>query len=71
MIFRTGSVLIVGRCDENILLIIYEYLKVIFINEFKNICQKQVKNDDDKNISDIKDKKKKIRKKNITINIVN
>ena len=71
MIFRTGSVLIVGRCDENVLMIIYEYLKIIFVNEFKNICQKQVKNDDDKNISDIKDKKKKIRKKNITINIVN
>ena len=71
MIFRTGSVLIVGRCDENVLMIIYEYLKVIFINEFKNICQKYVKNDDDKNISDIKDKKKKIRKKNITVNIVN
>lgn len=71
MIFRTGSVLIVGRCDENVLMIIYEYLKIIFINEFKNICQKHVKNDDFKNISDIKDKKKKIRKKNITVNIGN
>jgi hypothetical protein len=71
MIFRTGSVLIVGRCDENVLMIIYEYLKIIFINEFKNICQKQVKNDDFKNFSDIKDKKKKIRKKNITVNVVN
>ena len=71
MIFRTGSVLIVGRCDENVLMIIYEYLKIIFINEFKNICQKHVKNDDFKNISDIKDKKKKIRKKNITVNVVN
>lgn len=72
MIFRTGSVLIVGRCDENVLMIIYEYLKIIFINEFKNICQKQIKTDDDcKNFSIIKDKKKKIRKKNITVNIVN
>ena len=40
MIFRTGSVLIVGRCDENVLLIIYDYLKVILHNEYKNICQK-------------------------------
>jgi len=29
MIFRTGSVLIVGRCDENVLMIIYEFLKII------------------------------------------
>jgi hypothetical protein len=69
MIFRTGSVLIVGRCDENVLMIIYEFLKIIFINEFKNICQKNVKNGDDKNIIAVKDKKKKIRKKNITVNI--
>ena len=71
MIFRTGSVLIVGRCDENVLMIIYEFLKIIFINEFKNICQKNVKNGDDKNVIAVKDKKKKIRKKNITVNIVN
>ena len=40
MIFRTGSVLIVGKCDENVLMIIYEFLKTMFNNEFKNICQK-------------------------------
>jgi len=68
MIFRTGSVLIVGRCDENVLMIIYEFLKIILRNEFKNICQKNVKvaeNDD----TPVKDKKKKIRRKNITIEI--
>jgi hypothetical protein len=43
MIFRTGSVLIVGKCDENVLLIIYEFLKNILHNEFKIICQKNVK----------------------------
>ena len=71
MIFRTGSVLIVGRCDENVLMIIYEFLKIIFINEFKNICQKNVKNGEDLNIIAVKDKKKKIRKKNISVNIIN
>ena len=28
MIFRTGSVLIVGNCDKDILNIIYEFLKI-------------------------------------------
>lgn len=70
MIFRTGSVLIVGRCDENVLMIIYEFLKIILNNEYKNICQKVSKNGDE-NTPVIKDKKKKIRRKNITIEIVN
>ena len=39
MIFRTGSVLIVGHCDESILHKVYEFLKNIFINEYKNISQ--------------------------------
>jgi hypothetical protein len=64
MIFRTGSVLIVGRCDENVLLVIYEFLKIILNNEFKNICQKNIKADEA-----IKDKKKKVRRKNITIEV--
>jgi hypothetical protein len=66
MIFRTGSVLIVGRCDENVLFIIYEFLKNILNNEFKNICQKNVKAIQDGDII-LKDKKKKVRRKNITI----
>jgi hypothetical protein len=67
MIFRTGSVLIVGKCDENVLMIIYEFLKTILHNEYKNIFQKNIENTS--NVS--KDKKKKIRKKNITVNIDN
>lgn len=67
MIFRTGSVLIVGRCDENVLLVIYDFLKIILNNEFKNICQKNIKIDDAG--EQAKDKKKKIRRKNITIEI--
>jgi hypothetical protein len=65
MIFRTGSVLIVGRCDESVLLQIYEFLKIILSNEFKSICQK-TKIDD---IVPVKDKKKKIRRKTVTITI--
>jgi len=65
MIFRTGSVLIVGKCDEHILMTIYEFLKIVLNNEYKNICQKNLKPVD----TNIKDKKKKIRKKNITVNI--
>ena len=66
MIFRTGSVLIVGKCDENVLMIIYEFLKTMFNNEFKNICQKS--SIEDKIMSN-KNKVKKIRRKNITIEV--
>jgi hypothetical protein len=65
MIFRTGSALIVGKCDENVLMIIYEFLKNILTTEFKTICQKNVKAPE----VNVKDKKKKIRRKNITIEV--
>jgi TATA-box binding protein (TBP) (component of TFIID and TFIIIB) len=39
MIFRTGSVLIVGMCDEIILHSIYEFLKKMLIDEFHIISQ--------------------------------
>ena len=70
MIFRTGSVLIVGKCDENVLMIIYEYLKIILNNEFKNICQKNM-NLNDSALLKLKDKnkKKKIRKKIIIVDV--
>ena len=64
MIFRTGSVLIVGMCNETILKEIYNFLKNLLKTEFKYICQKIISNEDI--IS--KNKNKKIRKK--TINIV-
>jgi hypothetical protein len=71
MVFRTGSVLIVGRCDESVLMIIYEFLKIILNNEFKQICQKNIKLNGEPDIiqfkSKDKDKKKKIRRKNITV----
>jgi TATA-box binding protein (TBP) (component of TFIID and TFIIIB) len=71
MIFRTGSVLIVGKCDENVLILIYEFLKSILLNEYRNICQKNTNNDKITDGNQIKlDKKKKIRRKNILITVV-
>ena len=67
MIFRTGSVLIVGRCDENVLFVIYDFLKIILNNEYKNICQKIIKTGEES----VVDKKKKVRRKNITIEVEN
>ena len=64
MIFRTGSILIVGMCDENVLQDIYTFLVKLLKTEFKHICQKLI-TEDDINIKD--KKKKKIRKKIINI----
>jgi len=71
MIFRTGSVLIVGKCDEYILMLIYEFLKNIFKIEYTKICQKN-SNFDLNEINKLKidkEKKKKIRKKNILVTL--
>jgi TATA-box binding protein (TBP) (component of TFIID and TFIIIB) len=66
MIFRTGSVLIVGKCDEYILMIIYEFLKKILKTEYNNICQQNIHNE---NIVENKNKikNKKVRRKHIII----
>jgi TATA-box binding protein (TBP) (component of TFIID and TFIIIB) len=64
MIFRTGSVLIVGKCDEKILIIIYNFLKNILINEYDNINQNY--NIDNRN-NEIIYKTRKMRKRNIII----
>ena len=37
MIFRTGSILIVGKCDEDILFKVYNYIKQILDDEYLNI----------------------------------
>jgi hypothetical protein len=68
MIFRTGSILIVGRCDENVLMIIYDFLKIVLNNEFKRICQKYSNDNENVKLS-TKDKIKKIRHKNIIIEV--
>ena len=59
MIFRTGSVLIVGHCSEDTLKIIYNYIKNILLTECSNIY---IKCDEKK-----KTKAKKIWKKNIYV----
>ena len=66
MIFRTGSVLIVGKCDEPVVMVIYEFVKTLLNNEFKQICQKNMKLP----VDNVKlNKKKKIRRKSITIDL--
>jgi hypothetical protein len=69
MIFRTGSVLIVGKCDENILMIIYEFLKIILNNEFNNINQKCYSGDE--KTTNLKEKNKKVRRRTIVIETTN
>ena len=67
MIFRTGSILIVGMCNENVLYIIYEFIKKMLINEFHNVGQPIVLSG---NAGDLaKNKNKKIRKKQIFISV--
>ena len=41
MIFRTGSVLIVGKCEDDELNEIYDFLKTVFQNEYKHICEQE------------------------------
>jgi hypothetical protein len=59
MVFRTGSVLIVGKCDESVLYVIYEYLKNLLTTEFSSIMLKLTDTDA------VKEKKKKVRRKMI------
>ena len=61
MIFRTGSVLIVGNCTEEILNIIYAFLKETLKTEYKEIYI------ENSTPSTGKKKKKRIRKKKIFI----
>lgn len=68
MIFRTGSVLIVGKCEENVLITIYNFLKNILIVEYDSICQRNIKHDELIELSKVK--VKKIHKKFIEISVV-
>ena len=60
MIFRTGSVLIVGNCTEKILRFVYDFIKNLLQNEFLEIRVPGVQ-------ETTKVKKEKIRKKNILV----
>ena len=60
MIFRTGSCLIVGNCNEKILMFIYEFIKEMLYNEYPVI---HIVNDE----PPAKEKKTKLRKKEIFV----
>ena len=63
MIFRTGSILIVGMCDEYVLDEVYIIIKNMLIEEFPLVYQTIIK---EENIKP-KDKKPSIRKRFITV----
>ena len=65
MIFRTGSVLIVGHCTEKILYEIYDFIKNILMTEYSRIYIKGTKYEEKK------PKKKKKRKIIITCSLSN
>ena len=54
MIFRTGSVLIVGKCEDDLLFEIYKFLNNIFIDEFMDIYE---------DTANLENKKPKLRNK--------
>jgi TATA-box binding protein (TBP) (component of TFIID and TFIIIB) len=60
MIFRTGSVLIVGRCGENVLYCIYNFLKKLLETEYLEIGNQL-------NILEPKKHNTKLRKKTINV----
>lgn len=45
MVFRTGSILIVGKCDEEILLKVYEFVKNVLVNEYEEINSGLIENE--------------------------
>ena len=67
MIFRTGSILIVGKCTEDILYKIYEYLKNILKTHFYEIHTKIIDKEQQLLEKQKKEKKKKRKKKKLTI----
>ena len=69
MIFRTGSVLIVGKCELNIIEEVYEKLKQIFQDEYHNISipREIYIKEFEKNQKDKKEKQNNRKKKKQTI----
>ena len=61
MIFRTGSILIVGKCDEYLLNNVYNFIKKILEDEYLNIYIDLInENNNKKKVKNIKSKKKYI-----------
>jgi len=65
MIFRTGSILIVGMCDEFVLDLVYKFIKNLVMEEFANICQRLATSEE---LSFVKKKNAKVRKRIIIFN---
>lgn len=63
MIFRTGSILIVGHCDESKLYIIYDYLVNIFKEEFADINEGIIMDNNSKKVN------KKIKKQTLLFDV--
>ena len=66
MIFRTGSVLIVGKCEENVLFQIYDFIKHVLETEYEDVHSINI--DETPNTS--KSRKTKIRKKTLLFDCV-
>lgn len=64
MVFRTGSILIVGHCNEDVLYKVYLFLKNILLTEFQEIYI-PIENP----LYQVKKKKKKLKKKTIMVKI--
>jgi hypothetical protein len=64
-IFRTGSVLISGKCNENVVIIVYNFLKEVLIKEYNKIHVPLIFQPLSQPLE--KEKEKKKRRKNITI----
>tara|TARA_X000000368_G_scaffold406377_1_gene384546 strand:- start:3355 stop:4422 length:1068 start_codon:yes stop_codon:yes gene_type:complete len=60
MIFRTGSILIVGKCGEDVLKIVYEYIKNILFNEYHEIMTRIIDKSVEKQEKQITKTRKKI-----------
>jgi len=60
MIFRTGSILIVGMCDETVLELVFTFIKRLVKEEFTNICQRLATTEE---LTFVKKKNAKVRKR--------
>lgn len=60
MIFRTGSILIVGKCDEDVLYKVYNYIKEILDTEYKNIYINSTEIQKNSKLTSTKKNKKRI-----------
>ena len=60
MIFRTGSILIVGKCNDSVLFSVYDIIKTILYDEYQEIKQAGTLEVNDKQTKKPKTRKKKI-----------